>query len=143
MAHPTPQYGHMLVIFFPSSSFAVKSMSAPVGHASTHAPQKAQPASLRFSFIPATILVPAPRPSLTSTWFSFTSEQACTQRKQETQALGLKEMKGLFRRFGASLFLSLFISIPYFKNNSFASPPISPCSSANISKIVLLASSTS
>jgi len=82
---PTPQYAH--VVFTARSGGALSessdfSVSAPVGHASTHAPQDTHSDSRKGSFWLAATLEAKPRPWMVSAKVPCTSSQARTQREQ-------------------------------------------------------------
>src|SRR5688500_12736038 len=85
---PTPQYAQVVVTArsgLPRASTDF-SVSAVVGHDSTHAPQETHSDSRNDSDWLADTLDPKPRPSIVSANVPWTSSQARTQREQTMQA---------------------------------------------------------
>src|ERR1044071_3585225 len=101
---PTPQYAQVVAVALSALPMATIdfSISAPVGHDSTHAPQDTHSESMNDSFWLAETLDSKPRPWIVSAKVPCTSSHARTQREQTMHSSGLKPKYGLLTSWTAS-----------------------------------------
>ena len=99
---PTPQYAQVVGTACCGRPAVMSdfSISAPVGQASTQAPQDTHSDSRKGSFCEATMRDSSPRPCTVSAYVPWVSSQARTQREQTMQESLSKRKYGLLTSTG-------------------------------------------
>src|SRR5689334_2551990 len=105
---PTPQYAQVVAVAFSALPIATIdfSISAPVGHDSTQAPQETHSESMNGSSWLADTFDSKPRPWIVSANVPCTSSHARTQREQTMHFAGSKSKYGLLWSLTASKWLA-------------------------------------